>query len=119
LRALVEGISADRGIAGRNLEEKIDGMATLLPHNIVKNLHNFRFMGNKAVHELEPPREFEVTLALNVIEDILNFLYELDYKAKMLGDARAALEVAARADGGRGTSKRPTGDPASPIPPTS
>jgi len=25
-------------------------------------------------------------LALNVIEDILNFLYELDYKAKMLDE---------------------------------
>jgi len=90
LRALIEGACADKGIAGRNLEEKIEGMKKLLPENIVKNLHSFRFIGNRAVHELEPPSNLEVTLALNVIEDILNFLYELDYKAKMLDDVRSA-----------------------------
>jgi hypothetical protein len=88
LRALVEGICADKGVGGRNLEEKIDGMERLLPKGIVKNLHNFRFIGNKAVHELQPPSDLEVRLALDVIEDILNFLYELDYKAKMLDNVR-------------------------------
>jgi hypothetical protein len=90
LRALVEGICADKGIAGKNLEEKIEGMRKLLPGSIVTNLHNFRFIGNSAVHELKPPSDLEVTLALNVIEDILNFLYELDYKAQMLSDVRTA-----------------------------
>lgn len=86
----MEGVCADRGVSGKNLEEKIDGMAKLLPANIVKNLHSFRFIGNSAVHELEPPSDLEVSLALNVIEDILNFLYELDYKARMLSEVRAA-----------------------------
>jgi hypothetical protein len=74
LRALVEGVCADKNIAGRNLEEKIDGMEKLLPKSIVTNLHNSRFIGNRAVHELEPPSDFEVTLALNVIEDIFRNL---------------------------------------------
>lgn len=89
LRALIEGVCADKNIAGRNLEEKIDGMDKLLPKSVVTNLHNFRFIGNRAVHELEPPADFEVTLALNVIKDILNFLYELDYKARMLDQVRS------------------------------
>lgn len=90
LRSLVEGVCAGKGIAGRNLEEKIEGMKSLLPESIVKNLHGFRFIGNRAVHELEAPAESELTLALEVIEDILNFLYTLDYKASLLGKVKAA-----------------------------
>jgi Domain of unknown function (DUF4145) len=84
LRGLIEGICADKSISGRNLEQKIDGMTALLPENIVANLHGFRFIGNDAVHELEAPNEFTLTLALDVIEDILNFLYALDYKVSLL-----------------------------------
>jgi len=89
LRALVEGVCADKGIAGRNLQKKIEGMTKLLPKNIVKNLHGFRFIGNRAVHELEAPSSYQLQLAIDVIEDILNFLYALDYKASLLGKATA------------------------------
>lgn len=91
LRALAEGICADKGIKGKNLEDKIDGMKRLLPASIVKNLHSFRFIGNKALHELAAPSDFELGLAIDVIEDILNFLYDLDYKAKMLTNVRNAM----------------------------
>ena len=90
LRSLVEGVCADKGIVGENLERKIEGMKSLLPGSIVKNLHEFRFIGNRAVHELEAPKTFELGLALEVIEDILNFLYALDYKASLLGKVRAS-----------------------------
>lgn len=90
LRSLVDGVCADKLITGRSLEEKIDGMKKLLPEGIVKNLHGFRFIGNRAVHELEAPDESELALALDVIEDILNFLYSLDYKASLLGKLKAA-----------------------------
>jgi hypothetical protein len=85
----LEGVCSDKGIPGANLEKKIDGMKTLLPENIVKNLHEFRFIGNKAVHELEAPASHELSAALDVIEDILNFLYALDYKASLLARLRA------------------------------
>jgi hypothetical protein len=90
LRALLEGVCADKGIPGGNLEEKIEGMKALLPESIVTNLHEFRFMGNRAVHELEAPKSFELSIALDVIEDILNFFYALDYKASLLGKIRTA-----------------------------
>jgi hypothetical protein len=101
LRALIEGICADKGIAGRTLEKKIHGMEKLLPASIVENLHSFRFMGNEAVHELKPPPDFELTIALNVIEDVLNFLYELDYKAQMLTDLRVALRQGSNSGGAK------------------
>ena len=90
LRSLVEGVCAQKGIKAPNLESKIEGMKSLLPESIVKNLHEFRFIGNKAVHELEAPKSHELSLAIDVIEDILNFLYALDYKASLLAKLRAA-----------------------------
>lgn len=84
LRALIEGICVDKDIKGRTLEKKIDGLISILPENIVKNLHNFRFMGNNALHELAPPNKKDLSLAIEVSEDLMNFIYELDYKASQL-----------------------------------
>ena len=89
LRALLEGICQDKRISGRNLKVKIEGLKVLLPNkNIIRNLHQFRFMGNEAVHELAAPKPPELVLAISVIEDLLNFLYELDYKASQLREMR-------------------------------
>jgi hypothetical protein len=89
LRALLEGICQDKRVKGKNLKAKIEGLAVVLPNkNIIRNLHHFRFMGNEAVHELAAPRLPELALAISVIEDLLNFLYELDYKASQLREMR-------------------------------
>jgi len=89
LRALLEGICQDKRIKGRNLKAKIDGLNAILPNkNMIRNLHHFRFMGNDAVHELAPPKPEELVLAISVIEDLLNFDYEMDYKASRLRDLR-------------------------------
>lgn len=97
LRALLEGICQDKRVRGRNLEVKIDGLQAHLPNkNIIRNLHQFRFMGNKAVHELATPKAEEVALAVSVIEDLLNFFYELDYKASQLRELRRAKKTKAR-----------------------
>ncbi len=84
LRTLIEGICADKNIRGRNLEKRINALVTLLPQNIVAGLHGFRFMGNEALHELTPPKIADLRLAIEISEDLLNFLYALDYKASQL-----------------------------------
>lgn len=93
LRALVEGICADKGIesgpdsAGkttRTLEGKINGLESIVPAGIVRNLHSFRFLGNRALHRLAKPARDELLLALHVIEDLLNVIYDLDYRAQQL-----------------------------------
>ncbi|CCK81146.1 DUF4145 domain-containing protein [Desulfobacula toluolica] len=84
LRALIEGICVDKKISGSNLLKKIDALTSILPKNIVENLHSFRFMGNEALHELNPPNRRNLKLAIEVSEDLMNFLYELDYKASQL-----------------------------------
>jgi hypothetical protein len=85
LRALLEGVCDEKRIRGRNLRDKIDNLQPLLANkNIVRNLHHFRFTGNQAVHKLESPTRSDTKLAIEVMEDLLNFLYELDYKASRL-----------------------------------
>ena len=84
LRTLLEGICADKGLKGKDLFTKIDGLKTMLPENIVQGLHEFRFMGNIAAHELQAPKRSELRQAIEVMEDLLNFLYELEYKASRL-----------------------------------
>lgn len=93
LRALLEGICLNKGIKSgptannkksNNLEGKINGLKTIIPPNIADNLHGFRFLGNKALHELEIPSSEDVALAIEVIEDVLNVVYELDYKSGRL-----------------------------------
>lgn len=88
IRALVEGICSDQEIIGGNLEKKIDGLASIIPKNIVTNLHELRFMGNQAAHELNAPQKEELQLAIQICEDLLNYLYELDYKASYLSRIR-------------------------------
>jgi hypothetical protein len=84
LRALLEGVCQDKGIKGQNLKQRIEGLKTLLPENIVDGLHGFRFLGNEAVHELEAPNQYRLKLYIDVVEDLLNYLYELEYKASRL-----------------------------------
>ena len=93
LRALLEGICINKGIyegldekgkITKSLEGKINGLASLVPPNIVKNLHGLRFLGNQALHELDVPDKNGVRLAITVIEDIMNIIYDLDYRAQLL-----------------------------------
>ncbi|MBK6430971.1 DUF4145 domain-containing protein [Candidatus Amarolinea dominans] len=88
IRALIEGIVADREIENGNLEKKIESLSGLLPKNIVSNLHSIRFMGNEAAHELSAPARDELRLAIEICEDLLNYLYDLDYKASSLTEVR-------------------------------
>lgn len=83
LRTLLEGICKDKGIQGKNLKELIDNI-NFVTDNIKRNLHGFRFMGNDAAHELDPPSREDIILALDVMEDLMNYTYELDYKSSRI-----------------------------------
>jgi hypothetical protein len=90
LRALIEGICSDKKIRGQNLEEKVDKLEEILPKNLVQHLHAFRFIGNEALHELGVPERETLRMAIDVSEDLLNFLYDLDYKASRLSKLKIA-----------------------------
>lgn len=93
LRMLLEGICTDKGIEEgindqgkmvKTLNGRINGLASIVPANIVKNIHGLQLLGNEAAHELTAPKRDDLELAILVTEDILNIIYELDYKSALL-----------------------------------
>lgn len=96
IRALLEGICADKSIAGTSLETRVGNMVSILPESIVSNLHSIRFIGNEAAHELASPATADLRVAIEICEDLLNYLYELDYKAHHLSISRKSQETTMR-----------------------
>jgi len=106
LRAIVEGICKDRGIEkgevtnrngvkkmSKNLDGKIEALASggFLTLGNAKILHELRFMGNDALHELASPSLEELKIAIEIVEHTFDNLYELNHKA-----ARLKKEIAKR-----------------------
>jgi hypothetical protein len=108
LRALVEGLCAAQGIIDGpvevpakgggtqvvrkdNLEGRIAGLQekSLLTQSSAKTLHEHRYLGNDAVHELARPATDELKLAIEIVEHVLEQLYELPEKAAALQRAIA------------------------------
>jgi hypothetical protein len=112
LRAIVEGICAHQGVADgpvlipargggtqivrkNNLEGRIAGLQEkgLLTESSAQTLHEHRYLGNDAVHELARPSDDELRLAIDIIELTLEQLYELPEKAEELRRATARRKV--------------------------
>ena len=74
-----------------NLEGRIAGLQEkgLLTQASAQTLHEHRYLGNDAVHELARPSEDELRLAIEIIELTLEQLYELPEKAEELRRATA------------------------------
>jgi hypothetical protein len=90
LRAIVEAICKDQGIAGRDLQDKIDALVKkgLLAKPQADLLHEERFIGNAALHELAAPANDDLKIGLDIIESLLTTIYVLPGKAKRLQAAR-------------------------------
>ncbi len=92
LRALVEGICADQIEVKRkaSLPQKIAGLSEkgVLTNQSAQILHEHRFLGNEALHELQQPSINELSLAIEIIEHTLQELYEIKGKANDLRRAR-------------------------------
>jgi hypothetical protein len=108
LRATIEGLCAEHGIVDgpievvkddgtivikRNdkLEGKIGGLCEkdILTKKHADILHEHRYLGNSAVHELSRPAEDDLRLAIEIVEHVLESLYEIPEKADMLRANRA------------------------------
>lgn len=85
LRALLEGICVNQGITdtvARPLDGKLQKLKEHkhLPPNIVDNLYSFKFIGDAAAHKLDAASKRELELAIEVMEHLLTFLYDMEYK---------------------------------------
>jgi len=112
LRSLIEGICVDKGIGdgpvidpatgvastrpdgtvnrGTKLVHKIEGLAErrLLLESQARLLHEHRFLGNDALHELDRPSRAVLDVAIDIIEVILSNLYMLEAQANQLRQLR-------------------------------
>jgi hypothetical protein len=86
IRAILEGICKDKGISDGNLEKKINAMYEqgLVSKQQESILHDLRFLGNGVLHELQTPSSEEIDAALDIIEHILEDLYEIPGKSDIL-----------------------------------
>ena len=95
LRAVVEATCIDQGCATGNLKSKIDGLVTngVFLRRDADYLHQHRFLGNEAVHELTAPPAGEFEIALKILEHLLTTIYivpGLDKKLRKLRTDRGA-----------------------------
>lgn len=107
LRGIVEGICADQSVDDGpveridgngdvkidrkgNLEGKIFGLCErgILTKKSALILHEHRYLGNEAVHELTQPSSDELKLAIGMMEHVLEQLYEIPKKALELQKER-------------------------------
>ena len=105
LRATVEAICRNQGIASGNLEKKIDSLVQkqLLTSSQAELLHEERYIGNAALHELTTPSTVDIEDGLQIVEGLINTIYILPEKAKRLKKVR---ERAVRAKSRKATSKK-------------
>ncbi|ACZ09444.1 Uncharacterised protein [Sebaldella termitidis] len=83
LRTLLEAVCVDKGIVSGNLMNKIVN-STFITDNIKKNLHGIRYLGNDATHDFISPKKEDLELTIKILEDILNTVYDLDYKSTIM-----------------------------------
>ncbi|PQJ73615.1 DUF4145 domain-containing protein [Polaribacter butkevichii] len=107
VRALVEGVCKENGITEgnvefknkdgstvtqkkTNLQGKINGLhesgKLTLQHSEI--LHEHRFLGNEAIHELSLPSKEDLYLAIEIVENVFDTLYEIPSKGLELKSKR-------------------------------
>jgi hypothetical protein len=92
LRAIVEAICIDRKVSGGDLQKKIDDLVTkgLLAKPQADLLHEERYIGNAALHEILPPAKQEIEDGLVIVEGLMNTIYVLPLRAERLKKKREA-----------------------------
>lgn len=111
VRALVEGLCKENNVLDGeieivnndgsvvkkrvdNLQGKINGLyenGKLTKENS-EILHEHRFLGNTAIHDLSTPTIEELNLAITIIEHVFDNLYEIPLKATLLKGKRLSKQ---------------------------
>lgn len=84
IRAIVETICKDKEAKGNNLANKINDLVEqgLLTQDGAKIFHQLRVLGNKSAHEVKPHDKTQLSLAIDVIEHLMQGVYILPHQAE-------------------------------------
>ena len=96
LRAVVEAICIDKLINAPNLMQRIEELANqgLLTKAQAELLHEERYIGNAALHEMATPSPQDIEDGLGIVEGLITTIYILPSKAKRIKDLREANKKA-------------------------
>ncbi|GHU77944.1 hypothetical protein FACS189462_1170 [Spirochaetia bacterium] len=86
IRALLEGICKNKDITDWKLDKKIETMCIkgIITSAQKDALHQLQFLGNDALHDLATPKTEEIEAALDIVEHIIDDIYEVPAKAAIL-----------------------------------
>lgn len=86
LRGLIEEICKHEKVnQEKELWKRIQNLSSIgIPIKVTENLQGVKELGNKAAHELKPARSEDIQVAIELLEEILNFVYELERKSRRL-----------------------------------
>ena len=86
IRAIIEAVCKDKSIQGRTLQDRINGLrdSGLITSDAADILHNLRFMGNAAAHEMRAHNMKELGAAFTVAEHLLQTVYVIPHHASNL-----------------------------------
>lgn len=92
LRAVAEAICIEQGCVTGSLKQKIDALVTngTLSRRDADYLHQHRFLGNEAVHQLSAPPEDEFGIALKILEHLLETIYIVPHLGSRLRKMRSS-----------------------------
>jgi hypothetical protein len=95
LRAVVEAICIDKKIDSASLLKRIDELAKqgYLTKAQADLLHEERYLGNSALHEMATPSPQDIEDGLGIVEGLINTIYILPAKAKRLKDRRESKKA--------------------------
>ncbi|UZD97926.1 DUF4145 domain-containing protein [Pseudomonas corrugata] len=84
VRVLIETICKNQNATGKSLLAKIDDLKTkgVLTHAGADILHKLRSMGNESAHEAKPSSGKQISLAMDVVENLLQSVYIHPSEAK-------------------------------------
>lgn len=96
LRAIVEAICLDKGIEAGRLYDKIEELAKkqLITPTEALFLHEERFLGNAALHEMSTPSVQDLEDGLGIIEGLISTTYILPSKYERMKQRREARNAA-------------------------
>jgi hypothetical protein len=106
LRSVLEGVCKHQNIikevyptTRKNKKDLYTKIEDLYQKGIItlqqkETLHELRYLGNSALHELEIPSKDDISLGIDIIENMLQNLYEIPIKKNMLTNKRVKRENA-------------------------
>lgn len=86
IRTIAESVCKEEGAQGANLERRIDDLSAkgILTNQEAVTLHSTRILGNRTAHEIITPKDEELDVAMDIIENIIKTVYIIPKKAERL-----------------------------------